>query len=215
MNEREFRAGLDQLGLSQAEAARLLGVKLRTVQRWAAGRPPVAEPAAQALLAWCRMAERGMAWRPGDNAVELEDLVEIARRWHLALRLDESSYRIRAQGGPRRRWRVNLRRCRAVSKSMVVTFSRLADGSFAPASYRPLDGPADLRRDRILIEEAVAAFADIASLEKDDRMIAPGASAGVGPARRTGTLLGGVDSREPGAQRADAGSVHLRAAPEA
>ena len=64
MNAREFRDSLGRLGLSQAEAARLLGVKLRTVQRWAAGRPIVAEPAAQALRAWGRLAERGIAWRP-------------------------------------------------------------------------------------------------------------------------------------------------------
>src|SRR5215471_12818582 len=74
MRPAEVRAALAQLGLSQGEAARLLGVRLRTMQRWVSGRPPMAEPAARALRAWCRLAERGLAWRTDGLSIELEDL---------------------------------------------------------------------------------------------------------------------------------------------
>ena len=50
---------------------------------------------------------------------------------------------------------------------MVVHFNRLADGSFLPASYRRLDGPAEFARDRALIEEGMAAFLDLAARTKD------------------------------------------------
>lgn len=162
MNAQEFRDSLQDLGLSQAEAARLLGVKLRTVQRWAAGRPAVGEPAAQALKAWRRLAERGIAWRPDGEPVEAEDLRAIAEH-----RRAELAEMLRRNGGPRgpwrRRWRINIERCRATSPAMVVHFNRLADGSFLPASYRRLEEAAEGAGDRSLLEEATAAFLDVAA----------------------------------------------------
>ncbi len=168
MNGQDFRDSLARLGLSQAEAARLLGVKLRTVQRWAAGRPTVGEPAAQALRAWCRLAERGIAWRSDGDPVEVEDLIGLAQRRRAALGLREIQHPGTGQrGGWRRRWRINIDRCRASSTAMVVHFNRLADGSFLPASYRRLDGPAQLSRDRPLLEEATAAFLEAAARMPD------------------------------------------------
>ena len=168
MNAREFRDSLVRLGLSQAEAARLLGVKLRTVQRWAAGRPPVGEPAAQALRAWCRLAERGIAWRPDGDPVAVEDLISLAehRRAALGLRAIQP-LGIGQRSGWRRRWRINIDRCRATSTAMVVHFNRLADGSFLPASYRRLDGPAEMPYDRPLLEEAMAVFLEAAARVSD------------------------------------------------
>jgi transcriptional regulator with XRE-family HTH domain len=162
MNAQEFRDSLQRLGLSQAEGARLLGVKLRTVQRWAAGRPAVGEPAAQALRAWRRLAERGIAWRPDGEPVEAEDLRVLAehRRTELAEMLRRGD---RARGPWRRRWRINIERCRATSPAMVVHFNRLADGGFLPASYRRLEGEAQAAADRSLLEEATAAFLEVAA----------------------------------------------------
>ncbi len=159
MKAGEFRHALDRLGLSQAEAARLLGVKLRTVQRWAAGSPEPAEPAAQALRAWCRLAERGFAWRPDEIAVEIEDPAGLAETRRRALALDGvgSGLGAAVRKGARR-WRVNVERCRATSGDMVVHFNRLADGSFLPASYRRLDRLADPKKDRFLIAQALASF---------------------------------------------------------
>ena len=50
---------------------------------------------------------------------------------------------------------------------MVVHFNRLADGSFLPASYRRLDGPARMLQDRPLLEEAMAVFLDTAARMAD------------------------------------------------
>ncbi len=168
MNARDFRDSLAGLGLSQAEAARLLGVKQRTVQRWAAGRPSVGEPAAQALRAWRRLAERGIAWRPDGDPVEVEDLAGLAQRRRAALGLPDIQHPGPGpRGGWRRRWRINIDRCRATSAAMVVHFNRLADGSFLPASYRRLDGPAEMPHDRALLEEAMAVFLEAAARRRD------------------------------------------------
>jgi transcriptional regulator with XRE-family HTH domain len=164
MNAQEFRDGLARLGLSQAEAARLLGVKLRTVQRWAAGRPLVGEPAAQALRAWRRLAEKGLAWRPDSEPVEVEDPVAVAEHRRAALGLEVLLHPVSGQrGGWRRRWRINIERRRATSPAMVVYFNRLADGSFLPASYRRLGGLGEAPGDRLLLEEATAAFLEAAA----------------------------------------------------
>ena len=172
MNADELRAALSWLGLSQAEAARLLGVKLRTVQRWLVGSPPVAEPAAQALSAWRRLAERGIAWRPDGAPAEAEDLAVIAQLRRQALGLPEMQRRRAALAtGRRRRWRVNIERCRVTSPVIVLHFNRMADGSFLPASYRRLDRPADHRQDRPLLDEAILAFFDAVSKARSAEML--------------------------------------------
>ena len=164
MNALEFRDSLARLGLSQAEAARLLGVKLRTVQRWAAGRPLVGEPAAQALRAWRRLAEQGIAWRPDSEPVEVEDPGAVAEHRRAALGLAVLMRPVSGRrGGWHRRWRINIERRRATSPAMVVHFNRLADGSFLPASYRRLGGPGEALGDRLLLEEATAAFLEAAA----------------------------------------------------
>jgi DNA-binding transcriptional regulator YiaG len=48
----ELRAVLDDLGLSQLEAARRLGVSGRTVQAWAGGTNAVPGPAERLLRTW-------------------------------------------------------------------------------------------------------------------------------------------------------------------
>jgi transcriptional regulator with XRE-family HTH domain len=160
MDSTEFRSTLGQLGLSQLEAARLLGVKSRTIQRWVAGNPPVGEPAAQALRAWCRLAERGLAWRPDGDPIDSEDLGALARRRQQAIGLDGMIRRVAARGGPKRRWRINLKRRRAMAGPVCVMFNMLANGGFCPASYRRQDCPANRARDAEMIEEAVVAFAE-------------------------------------------------------
>ena len=157
MSARELRDSLAWLGLSQSEASRLLGVKLRTVQRWAAGRPPVAEPAAQALRAWRRLAESGFAWRPDSQPVEVENLVALIEYRRAALGLTEI---LRLSAGQRDelRWRVNIARCRATCPTMVVYFDRLTDGSFLPASYRRLRGPDKIGQSQL--QEVTIAFLD-------------------------------------------------------
>src|SRR5262249_25965125 len=64
-----------------------------------------------------------------------------------------------ARGGPKRRWRVNLKRRRAMSGPISVMFNTLANGGFCPASYRRLDSSADHAENSALIEEAIVSFA--------------------------------------------------------
>lgn len=163
MDSSEFRSSLNRLGLSQLEAARLLGVKSRTIQRWVVGSPPVGEPAAQALRAWCRLADHGVAWRPDAAAIDDEDPGTLARRRQQAIGLDGMIKRVAARGGPKKRWRINLKRRRAMARPICVMFNTLANGGFCPASYRRLDDTADRAGDRAgdhaLIEEAIVCFA--------------------------------------------------------
>lgn len=49
MTNDQFRETLGKLGLTQVEAAHLLGLDIGTVNRWACGRTAVAEPAARML----------------------------------------------------------------------------------------------------------------------------------------------------------------------
>jgi transcriptional regulator with XRE-family HTH domain len=51
MTSDAFRAALDRLGLTQAGAARLLGVNDRTARKWACGETPVPETVRRLLLA--------------------------------------------------------------------------------------------------------------------------------------------------------------------
>jgi transcriptional regulator with XRE-family HTH domain len=159
MHGEELRSVIGDLGLSQVEAARLLGVETRTIQRWIAGANGVPEPVAQALCAWHRLAERGFAWRPGSEAVATDDLVEIARHRQQVMKIDDIVKCVADRGGFTKHWWVNLRRRRATTGSMVVTFNALADGGFTPASYYRRRGAPDRERDWPMIEEAVAAFA--------------------------------------------------------
>jgi transcriptional regulator with XRE-family HTH domain len=160
MDTKQLRSTLNHLGLSQLEAARLLGVRPRTMQRWIAGNPAVGQPAAEALRAWQRLADLGLAWRPDSEAIMTAEAAELARRPPLAADLDGMLARVAARGGPTRRWRVSLGRRRAAADKLVVTFNALPGGGFAPASYRRLDGQLDRDQDWPLIEEAVVAFAD-------------------------------------------------------
>lgn len=57
---------LEKLGLQPADAARLLSVDVKTVDRWMAPVGKIPETAAQALRAWMRLAEMGLPWRPDE-----------------------------------------------------------------------------------------------------------------------------------------------------
>jgi hypothetical protein len=57
MTAEEYRAVIDELGLSQVKAARLLGFHERTSRRWALGEQEVPPPAAVALRLLRALAE--------------------------------------------------------------------------------------------------------------------------------------------------------------
>jgi DNA-binding transcriptional regulator YiaG len=55
MTAKQYQAAIDKLGLSQAAAARWLGLSLRTSQHYAAGTRPVPEPTAKLLRLMLRL----------------------------------------------------------------------------------------------------------------------------------------------------------------
>ena len=54
MTPAEIRAALATLGLTQAEAAKRLGVTLRTVQHWVAGTRNPGQPVCMLLREWLK-----------------------------------------------------------------------------------------------------------------------------------------------------------------
>jgi transcriptional regulator with XRE-family HTH domain len=165
MNAEGLLAILKDLGLSQLEAARLLGVRPRTINRWATGAQEVSGPAAQALLAWRRLAERGFSWRPDCVEIPFEALSmpDGARGGNQSTARSIDS--VAAWSRPRLRWRISLNRRCASAGGLAVYFNRIADDCFVPTGYRRLDREADLERDRPLIEEAAAVFTRAAASE--------------------------------------------------
>lgn len=61
MSAQELQEHIQALGLTQTEAAQLLGISPRTVTRWCAEGEKVSGPAEAALRAWRRLDERHLA----------------------------------------------------------------------------------------------------------------------------------------------------------
>jgi len=163
----EFDALLGELGLSQAEAARLLSVDPRTVRRWAENPAEIPGPAEQALRAWRTLHRFGLPWAPGSVDLVRLDPDQIAKQRAHAIELEALLNRVQKRGGPALPWDVDLEHCRATHGKLEVTFYRLANGGFSPQSYRRRDGiPADLERDWPLIEDA---FVHVARAIAGDR----------------------------------------------
>lgn len=54
MTPEQLRAALERLGLTQAEAARRLGVTLRSVQHWVSGSRKIGRPVAMLVEGWLK-----------------------------------------------------------------------------------------------------------------------------------------------------------------
>lgn len=164
MTAPELRLTLSRLDLTQGEAAQLLGVASRTVRRWLEGED-IPGPAEQALRAWIRLHERNLPWRPDTESIVQDDQDQIARHRAHAIRLDELLARVEARGGPRVPWSVDRGRHIATLGPMVVSYYKLASGSFSLANYRRKDSDPDVQRDWEAIEDAAASIAR--ALRKD------------------------------------------------
>jgi transcriptional regulator with XRE-family HTH domain len=158
MTLHELQQILLRLGLSQTEAAQLLGVAPRTVRRWLEG-DEVPGPAAQALRAWIRLHERNLPWRPNSASIAEDDQDQIARHRMHAINLSEIFARVEARGGPRLPWTVDRQRSRATLGPMEVSYSTLLNGGFSLATYTRKDGDPDVQRDWELIEDAMFCIA--------------------------------------------------------
>jgi hypothetical protein len=153
MTPQELRTHMADLGLSDLEAADLLGVSERTVRRWADGEE-VPGPVEQALRAWGRLHQRGLAWRPDSVSIFEDDQQQIAAHRQHAIAVDEILTRVQARGGPHFPWIVDRDSGRATCGKMEVSFYKLANGGFSPAQYRRKDTYPDVQRDREFIEDA-------------------------------------------------------------
>ena len=164
MNAIELRGALDELGISQVEAAILLGVSDRSVRRWVEGPDEVPGPVEQTLRAWLRLERARLAWRPDSEMIggEISDELanQIASYRRHALGLDALIKKVKLRGGPAAPWRVDLKRCVATLGPIEVTFDALTNGGFSPAHYTRKDGPLDQKRDQPLLDDAYACIAE-------------------------------------------------------
>jgi hypothetical protein len=154
----ELEQTLLRLGLSQTEAAQILGVTPRTVRRWLDGEQ-VPGPAEQAFRAWLRLHERNLPWRPDSTAIAERDHDQIARHRAHTIGLSEILARVDARGGVRLPWTVDRQRSRATLGPMEVSFYTLLNGGFSLATYTRKDGEPDVQRDWELIEDATYCIA--------------------------------------------------------
>lgn len=154
MTRDEFDVLLQELGLSQAEAARLLSVDPRTVRRWAEDPNEIPGPAEQALRAWLALHRYGLPWAPGSIDPVGGDPDQVATHRAHAIQLDALLRKVEERGGPAAPWEVDLNRRRATLGPLEISFYRLKNGGFSPQFFRRKDGPSDLERDRPLIEDA-------------------------------------------------------------
>lgn len=159
MTRQDFDSLLDELGLSQAEAARLLSVDARTIRRWADDPADMPGPAEQALRAWLALDRFGLPWAPDSVDLVQHDRGQIAAHRAHAIELDALLTKVEQRGGPAAPWQVDIDKRRATLGPLQVSFYRLRNGGFSPQSYRRRDGPADLQRDWPLIEDAFAHIA--------------------------------------------------------
>ena len=180
MTSAELRSHLSQLGMSQGEAASLLGVNPRTLRRWLEGEE-LSGPPEHALRAWLALHKRGMGWRPDSTFIDNDDVEQIARFRQHAIDLHEMLERVRQRGGPIAPWKVEVSKCKATLGQMEVSFYKLPNGGFSPQSYRRNDVPADPVRDQPFLEDAYACIAAALSMpEMHDLvfLVQPGTSTG-------------------------------------
>jgi len=139
----EMDTVLSALYLTRNEAAALLGVDYRTIQRWASlGMPSTARCA---LSAWLELRRRGEIWRPGSIPMTtFADIKAIIAG-------------VAKRGGPASPWSVDLEREDAALGPVLMTFrcgQHHAHG-FALVSYERSDATPDLARDRVIIEDGI------------------------------------------------------------
>lgn len=178
MTKKEFKCIsciLNDLNLTQQEAARLLSVTPRTIRHWFSKNfDEVPGPIQQALIAWRRLHQLGMPWRPDGVEVVETDPIKIAEQIALyrnhAIDLDALLQRVKARRGPAAQWHVDLNKGVAILGKMHVGFYKLPNNGFSPASYWCADRQPDLERDQALLDDA---YACIASTIADQRKVQP------------------------------------------
>lgn len=131
----DLNGELHSLGLDHVEFAQLLDVDIRTVKRWASGQSELPGAVETTLVAWKRLNNLGLPWRP--NAFDIHNLHpdQLAKLRAHNFELSEALRRAEKRGGPKLPWEVDLGRGRARLNGVFVSFYRLPNGSFSPQSY--------------------------------------------------------------------------------
>jgi hypothetical protein len=153
MTQIELEQYLLRLELAPSDAAQLLGVTLRTVQRWLDGEE-IPGPVEQAIRAWVKLHDLGIPWKPDSRSINANDEQQISAHLRHAVDLAALIARVEARGGPRTMWEVDHSRGRAVLGKIEVSFYKLLNGGFSLANYTRRDMAPDLHRDRELIDDA-------------------------------------------------------------
>jgi hypothetical protein len=167
MTTTELEQYLLRLDLAGTEAAQLLGVTPRTMQRWLDGEE-IPGPAEQAILAWIKLHDLRIPWKPDSRSLSENDEKQIAGHLHNAVDLAALIKRVEARGGPRTVWEVNRGSGYAVSGKIEVSFYNLLNGSFSLAYYTRRDMAPDMHRDRELTEDAAYFIAMSLGRQKPD-----------------------------------------------
>jgi hypothetical protein len=152
MNSLELKDHLSILGLDPAEAAQFLDVSARTLRRWLDGEE-VPGPAEAALRAWRKLHERNLPWKP-DEVAFFQDDQELERHRRHAEQMAALIAHVKARGGPKAPWSVDLVRNSAAFGNYEVGFYNLQLGGFSLSNYRRKDAPPDLAHDRPFLEDA-------------------------------------------------------------
>lgn len=148
MTPAEVCEHLQLLGLSPVQAAKLLGVGLRTMRRWTdpgeadaqasdsqAGQGgSIPGPAEQALRAWLKLHRLGLSWRPGAEPLTSAGVTGGAGSALEAARLASMLQRVRERGGPAEPWDIDLGRGLARLGVRRVSFCRVT-GAGASAGF--------------------------------------------------------------------------------
>lgn len=155
MKVAEVKEAMAHLGVKPKELSELIDVNPRTVARWLSGEVKVPNVVERVVQAWVTLHQFGLPWRPDGRNL----LVDQHQRQQIRLQIENSLElstildRIKTKGGPAAPWTVDLTQKRATLESIWVSFYITANGSFTPQSYGRTDKPADLERDRSLIED--------------------------------------------------------------
>jgi hypothetical protein len=159
MAELDLTETLTFLGIDHDEAAQLLGVSTRTLRRWIEGEE-IPGPARAALSAWRQLHALHLAWKPDAIAVFEDNQAQIEQARLHAQDVAGIIQRVKARGGPKNPWSVNMTKCTATFGPFEVGFYKLQNGGFSFSSYRRKDSSPDPTRDRPYLEDAAYSISE-------------------------------------------------------
>ena len=159
-----LKESLVTLGLNAIELADLLGINVRTVQRWLAGQVEIPKSIGLVINAWMYLNQLGLPWRPDGFSVTLLSLDQVKNQLLLQMEntkeLAKIIKKVQARGGPAAPWIVDLSAKKATLGDVWVRFYILSNGNFSPQSYGRYDKFPSFERDQSILEDAYVCIAE-------------------------------------------------------